>query len=182
MVGRTGLSLRPIVMIAVLAAGQGSAAQQPPAPAAPKVPADSQRVTAGEIQRLYDAYALVQVQDALQISDTQYGQFVPRLKALQEARRRHLVARNRILQDLRRLTNATAVAIDEAAVRERLRALREEDERSAAEVRKAYETVDELLDLRQQARFRVFEEQIERKKLDLLMRARQNAKGPRTGS
>jgi hypothetical protein len=31
-----------------------------------------------------------------------------------------------------------------------------------------------VLDVRQQARFRVLEEQIERRKLELLMRARQN--------
>jgi len=40
-------------------------------------------------------------------------------------------------------------------------------------LRKGYSSVDEVLDLRQQARFRVFEERIERRKLELLMRARQ---------
>ena len=33
--------------------------------------------------------------------------------------------------------------------------------------------VDQVLDVRQQARFRLFEEQMERRKVDLLMRARQ---------
>jgi hypothetical protein len=45
---------------------------------------------------------------------------------------------------------------------------------SAAELRRAYDGIDEVLDVRQQARFRVFEEQIERRKLDLISRARQN--------
>ena len=40
-------------------------------------------------------------------------------------------------------------------------------------MRKAYDGVDEMLDIRQQARFRLFEEQMEQQKLDLLMRARQ---------
>ena len=40
-------------------------------------------------------------------------------------------------------------------------------------MRKAYNALDEVLDVRQQARFRVFEEQIERRKIELLMRARQ---------
>ena len=35
------------------------------------------------------------------------------------------------------------------------------------------EAVDQVLDLRQQARFRVFEEQMERRKVELLLRARQ---------
>ena len=33
--------------------------------------------------------------------------------------------------------------------------------------------IDQVLDLRQQARFRVFEEQMDRRKLELVMRARQ---------
>ena len=40
-------------------------------------------------------------------------------------------------------------------------------------MRKAYDAIDEVLDVFQQARFRVFEEQIERRKLELIMRARQ---------
>ena len=49
-------------------------------------------------------------------------------------------------------------------------------------MRKAYVALDEVLDVRQQARFRVLEEQIERRKIELLMRARQqnrqNQQGP----
>ena len=108
--------------------------------------------------------------------------FVARLKTLQEIRRRHVVARNRILRDLRRLTNSQTPAGDEAEMRDRLKVLRDEDERGAAEIRKAYDAVDELLDVRQQAQFRLFEEQMDRKRLDLLMRARQNVRGRRGGS
>jgi hypothetical protein len=35
--------------------------------------------------------------------------------------------------------------------------------------------LDEILDVRQQARFRLLEEQLERRKIDLLQRARQGA-------
>ena len=38
--------------------------------------------------------------------------------------------------------------------------------------RQAMEGLNQVLDLRQQARFRVFEEQMERRKVELLMRAR----------
>ena len=40
------------------------------------------------------------------------------------------------------------------------------------------DAVDEVLDARQQALFRLFEERIERQKLDLLMRARDRAARP----
>src|SRR5690349_1107661 len=135
------------------------AVQQPPAtpPVAAGEPAQPE-ISAGEIQRLYDAYALVQAQEALQLSDDQYVKFVTRLKALQETRRRHQQARNQILQDLRRLTNPQTGSNDEAAIREKLTALRVEDERGAAELHKAVDGVDEVLDVRQQARFRLFEE------------------------
>jgi hypothetical protein len=44
--------------------------------------------------------------------------------------------------------------------------------RGPPDPRKAHDAVDELLDARQQARFRVFEEEMERRKFDLLSRAR----------
>ena len=130
----------------------------------------------GEVVAMLDAYALVQAQDALQLNDTQYGPFVGRLKKLQETRRRNQQARNQIVQELRRLAGPQATEpIDEATVRDRLKALRDLDDRSTADLRRAYDSVDEVLDARQQARFRIFEEMIERRKLDLLMRARQGA-------
>jgi hypothetical protein len=140
-------------------------------------------VSTGELVNMLDTYAIVRAQSELTLTDTQYPQFVRRLKLLQEARRRNQRERNQILQDLRRLTGAMAPApLDEGVVRERLKALREHDERAAVEMRKAYETLDEVLDVRQQARFRIFEETIERRKLDLVMRARARANGRGPGS
>jgi hypothetical protein len=163
------------IVISVNAAAQ-TAQRQPVAPNTVD-PESSAPISAGEIQRLYDAFVLVQAQEALQLSDDQYGRFVTRLKSLQETRRRHQQARNQILQDLRRLSNASTAA-DETSVRERLSALKAEDERGALEVRRMAEALDEVLDVRQQARFRLFEERMEQRKLELLLRARQNARNP----
>lgn len=133
-------------------------------------------VSTGELVNMLDTYAIVRAQAELTLSDAQYAQFVTRLKRLQEARRRNQRERNQILQDLRRLTGPLAPApADETVVRERLKALRDHDERATVEMRKAYETLDEVLDVRQQARFRIFEETIERRKLDLVLRARERA-------
>ena len=145
---------------------------------APELPAKraAGELAPGEVVAMLDAYALVQAQDALQLNDTQYGPFVGRLKKLQETRRRNQQARNQIVQELRRLAGPQATdPIDEATIRERLKALRDLDDRSTTDLRRAYDSVDEVLDARQQARFRIFEEMIERRKLDLLMRARQGA-------
>lgn len=93
------------------------------------------------------------------------------MKVLQAARQKGLADRARILQDLRRLESAPS--LDDAQARTQLRALADIDARTATEVRDAMNGIDEVLDTRQRIRFRVFEEQMERRKVDLLMRARQ---------
>jgi Spy/CpxP family protein refolding chaperone len=128
-------------------------------------------VTPAEIQRMFDAYALMQAQEQLKIGDEQFTRFLTRFKALQEVRRQTLQERARIIQNLRRLVNAPQP--DEAQIKDRMTALQEVETRSAADMKKAYEAIDQVLDIRQQAKFRVFEETMERRKLELVMRARQ---------
>jgi hypothetical protein len=171
-----------LAMPALAGARQRGTASPPPALAAvatPQPPAGDQPITAGQIQRWFEAFTALQAQDRLQLSEAQYGKFVTRLKVLQETRRRHQQAHQQILNDLRKLTNPETGSNDEAAITERLKALRDEDDAAAVDMRKAYAGVDETLDLRQQARFRIFEDNMEQQKLELLMRARQNARAMR---
>src|SRR5262245_15187826 len=156
---------------------------QPPATTPPQIPEtpEANPISAGQIQRWFEAFTVLQAQEALGLSEAQYGRFVTRVKSRQETRRRHQQERNRILNGLRKLTNPETATVDEAAIAERIKALRDEDDRGAADLRKAYEGVDETLDVRQQARFRIFEERMEQQKLELLMRARQNARAARQG-
>jgi len=141
----------------------------------PVATADDPRMNPAEVMRILDGYALVQAQEALQLSESQYGRFVTRLKNLQDVRRRNLQARHRILQDLRKLAGPQAVGADENTLRQQVKALRDHEDRAATEIRTAYNALDEVLDARQQARFRLFEERLELRKMDLLMRARQGA-------
>ena len=129
-------------------------------------------VAPSEIQRLFDAYVIMQAQQALQLTDEQYPKFLGRVKALQSARQRGLAARVRILREIRRLSDAASV--DDTQARAQIQALADLDVRTESEVRDALAGVDEVLDVRQQLRFRLFEEQMERRKVELLMRARQN--------
>lgn len=163
-------------LFALLAAASFVAAQPPEG--APQRPRGARGALApAEVVAMLDAYAVVQAQDALQLNDAQYGTFVTRLKKLQDIRRKNQQTRNQLLQELRRLTAPAAATYDENAIRAGLKSLRDLDDRSAADVRHAYDAIDEVLDVPQQARFRIFEETIERRKLDLLMRARQGAAG-----
>jgi hypothetical protein len=156
-----------------LAAQAPVTGQAPPAAeAGAKPPADRDELSVAELTAALDAYALVQAQQQLQIGDDKYSTFAARLKRLQDVRRRNQRMRFRLVQDLRRLAGARATPQgDDTAVRAALTALRDHDEKAAAELRQAYDALDQVLDVRQQARFRLFEEHIEQRKLELLVRA-----------
>ena len=191
---RTMRSTPAVALLALLIAAPGVPAPRraqcatqttppAPAPAAPQpaqqqpqtLPID-QPITPAQIQKWFEAFTVLQAQDRLQLSEAQYFKFVQRLRALQETRWNHQQAHQRILNDLRKLTNPQAGSNDEAAIAERLKALRDEDAAAVVDVNKAYDAVDETLDMRQQALFRIFEDQVEQQKLELLIRARQNAR------
>jgi chromosome segregation ATPase len=138
--------------------------------------ADTPGVTPGEVQRMFDAYALMQAQEQLKIGDEQFAKFMPRFKALQEARRKTQNDRTEIIVQLRRL--AGAATTDDGQIKEKLRALQEVDTQAAAGLRKSYESIDEVLNIKQQAQFRVFEEVMERRKLDMISRARASRPRP----
>jgi hypothetical protein len=163
-----------VLTLLVSSFAQAQDAPQPPPPEARSGRA-APGVRPAELAAMLDAWAIVQAQTALQLNDSQYGQFVTRLKRLQETRRRHGQMRNRLLQQIRALV-APGVTPDDAAIRDRLKALRDHDEQTATALRQESEAVDEVLDARQQGLFRLFEERLERQKLDLLMRARDRAR------
>jgi hypothetical protein len=155
----------PVLVVIVLGLA-GSARAQARAGGAP-----DEAVSPVELQRMFDAYSIVQAQEFLKIGDDQYVKFLPRFKTLLDTRRQTLQQRTRVLNVVRRLLMDAQP--DEAMLRDALKQLQEIDSRGEADARKAYEAIDQVLDLRQQAKFRVFEEQMERRKLELVTRARQ---------
>ena len=148
----------------------GQAAGQAPAPAA------RENVDPAELGRLFDAYTVMQAQEALGLDEARFGPFVTRLRALQQMRRRHLRERAAVLRDLRQLLQTAG---NDAQLQERLDALVQLDASTRADQAKAMEAIDELLDVRQRARFRLLEQQLELRKLELVNRARQRQRGTR---
>ena len=130
-------------------------------------------VSPAEIQRMLDGYMLIQAQDVLQLTDEQFSKFMARVRTWQETRRRTQGERLRMIQELRRMLNGRGGPIDEATIKERLKALDELETRANGEIQQQRDTIDEVLNPVQQARFRVFEETMEQRKIELLMRARQ---------
>ena len=167
MISRIAVSVLALV---VGMAAPGSARTPRAQPPGAGQTAEPPAVTPAEIQRMFDAYALVQAQEQLKLRDDQYPQFLTKFKALQDIRRRNQQERGRVVQELRRLTNDASS--DEGAIRDRLKALQDVDGRAEADIRKAVDAVDAVLDVRQQARFRLFEQQMEQQKINMLVRAR----------
>lgn len=128
-----------------------------------------------QLHQLFDAMLVMQAQNALALNEQQYAQFLTRLKTLQDARRRNQQERVRLLNELQRMTNPrNPKPASEGDIKGRLDALHELESRAAADLRRAYDGVDEVLTPIQRARFRVLEDQIERRKLELVGRARKS--------
>jgi len=164
-------AIRSVLVVAAICAVAVPARAQRAGRAAPPVAQDEVTVTPAEVQRMFDSYALMQAQEQLKIDENQFPQFLTRFKALQDIRRQLQQQRARRLNALRGLVNQPQA--DEAAIREQLKGLQELDARGDADIKKAYDAIDQILDVRQQAKFRIIEEVMERRKLELVTRARQ---------
>ena len=177
-------SVASICAASVVLAEQRPAARQAPAQQGPEradqgaTTPDPDAISVAELAAALDAYALVQAQQQLEISDEKYTVFAARLQRLQTVRRPNQRMRRRLVQDVRRLAGGRANPPgDDASIKAALTTLRDHDEKAAAELRQAYDALDQVLDVRQQARFRLFEEVIEQRKLELLVRAQRARQG-----
>jgi hypothetical protein len=171
------IAIFPLVIALAGSANAQGLAQPPQGPPPEQGPGgpgpEPGNMTPGEIQKLFDAYIVVEAQRALELGDAQYPQFIAKLRALQDTRRRNQQERMQLMQRLVRMTAPRAPQIDNSQIETVLKNLQELESRTAAETRKAYDDLDQVLDVRQRARFRVLEEQVERRKIELLTRARQ---------
>ncbi|MDP1572337.1 MAG: hypothetical protein Q8L86_20250 [Vicinamibacterales bacterium] len=154
------------------------AAAQPPGRPPQGRPQPQGEMPPGEVQRVFDDLVLRQARQRLDLAPEQVEPFTARLRGLQMVRRRALGERNRIFGELARLSNPQRGPADEGLLAARLDELSEFESRQAGELRQAYRALDEVLDVAQRARFRVLEEQLERRKLELITRARQGGGRP----
>lgn len=169
------VGLAVVGLVAPVAAQPGRRAEpnRPPQNRPAERPTDD--MSPAQLHQLFDAMLAMQAQNALGLNEQQYAQFLARLGGLQDARRRSQQERLRIITELQRLTNPrNPQPAADAEIAARLTVLQELESRSAGNLRRAYDAIDEVLSPLQRARFRVLEEQIERRKLELVARARQN--------
>lgn len=124
-----------------------------------------------QLQTMFDAYALVQAQKVLQLSDEQYQQFFVRMNRFQDLRRQHTQQRVRLINDLRRMYGPQGA--DDAALGATMKQLEDLDAKFGQDLRAARVAIDDVLTVRQRAAFRFFEEDMERQKIDFITRSRQ---------
>jgi Spy/CpxP family protein refolding chaperone len=135
-----------------------------------------------EVQKWLDTWALIEAEKHLQLTEDQYPDFVARLTRLHNVRRRMQMERRRTLAAIAPLVQGEGSGNDET-IAARLKALDDIAQRGQEEIRKAYADIDGVLTPAQRGRFRLFEEQIERRKVDLLMKIRpRGAQAPAAGS
>jgi len=99
-------------------------AQTPPQGAPPQQ-LEPGEMKPGEIQKLFDAYIVVEAQRALELRDSQYPQFIAKLRVLQDARRRNQQEKNQLMQRLQRLTAPRAPAAESGMIEGVLKSLQE---------------------------------------------------------
>jgi hypothetical protein len=134
-------------------------------------------ISPADVQSMFEAMTLLEADRFVMLTADQMPMFVPRLRRLQEARAQHFRRHNRAIAELRVMANPQTGKADDATIDAKLKELDTIEAESLAAVNKAMEAIDQLLSPRQRARFRLLEENIEKKKLDFLTKVRQTGRG-----
>jgi hypothetical protein len=170
----------------------GRQMQQPPGPPqgqpqnpnpggnqGPKNPGPNDQMSPVYIQQMFDAMAVMEAERFLPLATDQYPTFVQKLRRLQEARMQSNRRRTKALNDLRTLTGAQAQPdVPDSLIDAKLKELSAAEVEGAANVRKALEDLEVGLSIRQRARYRLLEENVERRKIDFLTKVRGGGPGP----
>jgi len=154
----------PAVQAPAGRAGRGQRAGQQPGGANPAV-------ALATVQNILDGYVLKQAQAALQLSDAQWAAFLPKMDALQKLRREHQRTHARLINQLNQSAPPLRTGLpsaDEATVASRVKAVDDAEAQMVTDERAALSAVDSVLTVYQRARFRVFEENMEREKIRLI--------------
>jgi hypothetical protein len=135
---------------------------------APQRPAAADLAKLQTVEDLLEGMEISNADKFLQVDNQHYGDFIQRLRNLQKMRRQHQNQRQRLVMELRRMTNQPGV--EDALLEAPTKRLDDFDKQSFQDLQTAYAQIDEVLNVRQRARFRLFEEQMEQRKLEILTR------------
>lgn len=158
MIGRRALGL---ALVWGMVAGAVSAQEQP---------RSSRQDRRDEAFRMVDAYVIANIQESLGLDDDQYARIIPLVNKLQKARREYHRERGRTLRQMRQLLKSGAAT--ESQLEEAVASLKTLEVEGPARIRERVDELDAILSPVQQAKYRVFEMDVERRLRDLMRRGR----------
>ncbi len=129
------------------------------------------RPSGEEVDGMIDAYILSKLQDALVLSDEQFGRMVVAQKKMQDARRSYRRERSEVLRQMQQALRSEHAG--ETELSPLLSRLDELHQSFLAEERVRYRDVDAILDIRQRARYRILEGEIQRRLQQLIRQSRE---------
>ncbi len=185
--------LAPLLMAGVLALSGGGAdadehaqaqAQTQPSPKAPKTdrrestdtPTAHVPVLRDETFRLMDAYLISNLQESVGLTDDQFARAMPLVKKLQSDRRDFARRRMQALRTLRK--TLVSGAATEASVADLLKEVKTASSEERAATARNTEALDAALTPLQQAKFRVFEAEVDIRLRHLLARSQDKDRSP----
>jgi len=125
-----------------------------------------------EAFRMVDAYVIANIQESLGLDEDTYVKVIPLVNKLQKVRREYFHERAQMQRKMRRLLrsgNAT-----EAQVQEMLTSFKALELEGPKRIRKQMDELDAFLTPLQQAKYRVFEVEVEHRLRDLMRRGRRD--------
>lgn len=151
---------------------QGNPKQLPPGPG------PNDQFSPAYIQQMFDTMAIMEAERFLPLTPERSPAFVQRLRRLQEARMQGNRRRGRVMNELRSLVGPQASAdVSDSVIDAKLKELAAADADGYAGIHKALDDLDVGLSPRQRARYRMLEEQVERRKIDFLTKVRGPGRG-----
>jgi hypothetical protein len=123
-----------------------------------------------EAFRMVDAYVIATIQESLGLDDGQYARVIPLVNKLQKARREYFRERGRALRQMNQLLKSGAAT--ESQLQEAVASLKALEVEGPARIRERTDELDAVLSPVQQAQYRVFEVEVERRMRDLMRRGR----------
>jgi hypothetical protein len=129
-----------------------------------------------EAFRMVDAYVLANIQESLELDDDQYARVIPLVNKLQKTRREFYGERARAVRKMRHLLRSGTATEEEIGAA--LKALKTLEREGPERVRERLAALDAILTPLQQAKYRVFEVEVERRMRELMRRARRGGSPP----
>lgn len=121
-----------------------------------------------DVRGMMEAYVLSKLQDALDLTDEQFGQMVVAQTKLSDTRHEYRQNRMRVLRQMRQILQDEDAGENELQpLLDELEALREE---FLASEKSRYQAIDAILDVRQQARYRILEVELQRRLQEMMRR------------